>query len=65
MIGIRASRVEFVSCDVAYDIQTGLENIVVIPIDVRRNMTHFDTTRFFGRSDQVKGMVTVGFMIKD
>lgn len=33
MIGNRASRVEFVSSDVAYDIQTGLENIVVIPTD--------------------------------
>ena len=54
MIGKRASRVEFVSCDVAYDIQTGLENIVVIPTDIRRNMTHFDTTRYFGRSDQRK-----------
>jgi len=54
MIGKRGSRVEFVSCDVAYDIQTGLENIVVIPIDARRNMTHFDTTRYFGRSDQRK-----------
>ncbi|UPW81860.1 replication initiation protein [Lysinibacillus sp. Ag94] len=54
MIGKRASQVEFVSCDVAYDIQTGLENIVVIPTDARRNMTHFDTTRYFGRSDQRK-----------
>ncbi|MFF6014100.1 hypothetical protein [Lysinibacillus fusiformis] len=54
MIGKRGSRVEFVSCDVAYDIQTGLESIVVIPTDARMNMTHFDTTRYFGRSDQRK-----------
>ncbi|MED4463234.1 replication initiation protein [Metabacillus fastidiosus] len=54
MIGKRASRVEFVSCDVAYDIRTGLENIVVIPTDARRIMTYFDTTRYFGRGNQRK-----------
>ncbi|MDM5349271.1 hypothetical protein QUF65_00015 [Lysinibacillus sphaericus] len=47
MIGIQASRVEFVSCDVAYDIQTGLENLVVIPTDAWRNMTHIDTNTIF------------------
>ncbi len=47
MIGKRASRVEFVSCDVAYDIQTGLENLVVIPTDAWRNMTHIDTNTIF------------------
>ncbi|MDM5249154.1 replication initiation protein [Lysinibacillus sp. G4S2] len=54
MIGKRASRVEFVSCDVAYDIPTKLENVVVIPIDVRRKMSHCETTRYFGEGYQRK-----------
>ncbi|TDY04376.1 UNVERIFIED_CONTAM: hypothetical protein BJ099_10811 [Lysinibacillus xylanilyticus] len=40
IIGRRASRVEFVSCDVEYDIQTGLDNIVV---DTDRRTKEYDT----------------------
>lgn len=54
MIAGKASRIEFVSCDVAYDIKTGLEDIVVIPTDMRRKMSHYKTTRYFGKSEQRK-----------
>ncbi|MFJ8531680.1 replication initiation protein [Bacillus sp. NPDC094106] len=54
MITEKASRIEFVSCDVAYDIPKGLEDIVVIPADIRRKMSHCKTTRYFGRRDQRK-----------
>jgi len=50
----RAKRINFVSCDVAYDIPTKLENVVVIPIDVRRKMSHCETTRYFGEGYQRK-----------
>ncbi|MEH6891164.1 replication initiation protein [Bacillus sp. JJ864] len=54
MLAEKASRIEFVSCDVAYDIQTGLEDIVVIPTDARRKMSHYETTRYFGKPEQRK-----------
>jgi len=49
-----ASRIYFVSCDVAYDVRTSLENVVVIPADMRREMTSFGTTRYFGLPHQRK-----------
>ncbi|MCH5439016.1 replication initiation protein [Bacillus paranthracis] len=54
MIAEQASQIEFVSCDVAYDIQKGLEDIVVIPVDARRTMSHYKTTRYFGKPEQRK-----------
>ncbi|MGH0555544.1 replication initiation protein [Bacillus pretiosus] len=54
MIAGKASRIEFVSCDVAYDIQKVLEDIVVIPTDARRKMSHYETTRYFGKPEQRK-----------
>ncbi|HDX9590784.1 TPA: replication initiation protein [Bacillus pseudomycoides] len=54
MVAEEASRIEFVSCDVAYDIPKGLEDIVVIPTDIRRKMSHYKTTRYFGKRDQRK-----------
>ncbi|AFQ29337.1 replication initiation protein [Bacillus thuringiensis] len=54
MIVEKASRIEFVSCDVAYDIPIGMEEVVVIPTDVRRKMSHYETTRYFGKPEQRK-----------
>ncbi|PEN70008.1 replication initiation protein [Bacillus toyonensis] len=54
MIVKKASRIEFVSCDVAYDIPIGMEEIVVIPADVRRKMSYYETTRYFGKPEQRK-----------
>ncbi len=54
ILGKRTNKIEFVSCDVAYDIQTGLENIVVIPTDARRKMIRYKTTRYFGKPHQRK-----------
>lgn len=54
ILGERTNKIEFVSCDVAYDIQTGLENIVVIPTDARRKMSYCKTTRYFGKPHQRK-----------
>ncbi|GEB35918.1 hypothetical protein BPA01_54980 [Brevibacillus parabrevis] len=49
-----ASRIYFVGCDVAYDVRTSLENVVVIPMHGRRKMTHEGTTRYFGLPHQRK-----------
>ena len=49
-----ASGIYFVGCDVAYDVPTSLENVVVIPADMRRKMTHCGTTRYFGLPHQRK-----------
>lgn len=49
-----ANRIYFVGCDVAYDVRTSLENVVVIPADMRREMTNCGTTRYFGLPHQRK-----------
>lgn len=49
-----ASSMYFVSCDVAYDVRTSLEHVVVIPMHGRRKMTHEGTTRYFGLPHQRK-----------
>ncbi|WP_246329009.1 replication initiation protein [Brevibacillus halotolerans] len=49
-----ASRITFVGCDVAYDVRTSLGNVIVIPTDMRREMTHEGTTRYFGKAHQRK-----------
>ncbi|OOR12638.1 replication initiation protein [Bacillus cereus] len=54
MVAEQADQIEFVSCDVAYDIRKGLEDIVVIPVDARRIMSHYKTTRYFGKPEQRK-----------
>lgn len=54
MIAGQASQIEFVSCDIAYDIRKRLEDIVVIPVDARRTRGHYKTTRYFGKPEQRK-----------
>lgn len=49
-----ASRIYFVGCDVAYDVRTSLEHVVVIPMHGKRKMTHEGTTRYFGLPCQRK-----------
>lgn len=53
-LGQKASRVEFVSCDMAYDVPVSLENVVVMSRDVRRALHLYKTTRYFGAPYQRK-----------
>ncbi|AMA73474.1 replication initiation protein [Aneurinibacillus thermoaerophilus] len=50
----KASRVEFVSCDIAYDVPFSLENVVVMSRDIRRSLHLYKTTRYFGVPHQRK-----------
>lgn len=49
-----ASGIYFVSCDVAYDVRTSMDNVVVIPHDGRRKLRGFKGTRYFGKKHQRK-----------
>lgn len=49
-----ASGLYFVSCDIAYDVQNSMENVVVFPNDRRRKMRHYKETRYFGKKEQRK-----------
>ncbi|WP_339220752.1 hypothetical protein [Paenibacillus sp. FSL W7-1332] len=49
-----ASSICFVSCDVAYDVRTSMEHVLVIPEDGRRKMTEYKGTRYFGKKGQRK-----------
>jgi len=49
-----ASSICFVSCDVAYDVKTSMDNVVVIPHDGRRKLGEFKGTRYFGEKHQRK-----------
>lgn len=49
-----ASGIRFVSCDIAYDLKTSMDNVVVIPHDGRRKLRGFKGTRYFGEKHQRK-----------
>lgn len=49
-----ASGIRFVSCDIAYDLKTSMDNVVVIPHDGRRKLREFKGTRYFGEKHQRK-----------
>lgn len=49
-----ASGIRFVSCDIAYDVKTSMDNVVVIPHDGRRKLREFKGTRYFGEKHQRK-----------
>ena len=50
-----ASRIEFVSCDVAYDVPSSVSNVFVMSKDMRRKIRgKFETTRYFGKPEQRK-----------
>ncbi len=49
-----ASSIYFVSSDVAYDVKTSMDNVVVFPKHGRRKMTEFKGTRYFGKKEQRK-----------
>lgn len=49
-----ASGIYFVSCDIAYDVKTSMDNVVVIPHDGRRKLGEFKGTRYFGEKHQRK-----------
>ena len=49
-----ASGIRFVSCDIAYDVKTSMDNVVVIPHDGRRKLGEFKGTRYFGEKHQRK-----------
>lgn len=49
-----SSGIYFVSCDIAYDVKTSMDNVVVIPYDGRRKLREFKGTRYFGEKHQRK-----------
>ena len=49
-----ASSIYFVSSDVAYDVKTSMDNVVVFPQHGRRKMSEFKGTRYFGKKKQRK-----------
>ncbi|WP_281869510.1 replication initiation protein [Brevibacillus parabrevis] len=49
-----ASGIRFVSCDIAYDVKTSMEHVLVIPEDGRRKLEEFKGTRYFGEKHQRK-----------
>ncbi|MDS1030533.1 replication initiation factor family protein [Bacillota bacterium LX-D] len=49
-----ASGIYFVSSDVAYDVKTSMNNVVVIPQHGRRKMREYKGTRYFGEKHQRK-----------
>ncbi|MGN7457210.1 replication initiation protein [Paenibacillus pasadenensis] len=49
-----SSGIYFVSCDIAYDVKTSMDNVVVIPHDGRRKLREFKGTRYFGEKHQRK-----------
>ncbi|WP_216675720.1 replication initiation protein [Brevibacillus sp. HB1.3] len=49
-----ASGIYYVSCDIAYDVKTSMDNVIVFPKDGRRKMRHYKGTRYFGDKHQRK-----------
>lgn len=49
-----ASGIYYVSCDIAYDVQAPMNDVVVIPNDGRRKMKKYKGTRYFGDKHQRK-----------
>ncbi|BCJ87681.1 replication initiation factor domain-containing protein [Effusibacillus dendaii] len=49
-----ASGIYFVSCDIAYDVKTSMDNVVVIPHDGRRKLGEFKETLYIGEKHQRK-----------
>ncbi|WP_339158067.1 hypothetical protein MKX50_25095 [Paenibacillus sp. FSL W8-0186] len=49
-----ASGIYYVSCDIAYDVKTSMDNVIVFPKDGRRKMRHYKGTRYFGEKHQRK-----------
>ncbi|WP_205669456.1 replication initiation protein [Brevibacillus formosus] len=49
-----ASGINFVSCDIAYDVRTSMDNVMVIPHDGRRKLREYKGTRYFGKKHQRK-----------
>ncbi|MGG0939724.1 hypothetical protein ABHN11_27340 [Brevibacillus centrosporus] len=49
-----SSGIYFVSCDIAYDVKTSMEHVLVIPLDGRRKLREFKGTRYFGEKHQRK-----------
>lgn len=49
-----ASGIYYVNCDLAYDVQASMKDVVVFPNDGRRKMRHYKGTRYFGEKHQRK-----------
>ncbi|RTE11329.1 replication initiation factor family protein [Paenibacillus whitsoniae] len=49
-----ASGIDFVSCDVAYDVPYALGDVFVAPNDIRRKLRKYNDTRYFGLPHQRK-----------
>ncbi|MFS0556351.1 hypothetical protein [Brevibacillus fortis] len=49
-----ANGIYYVNCDLAYDVQASMKDVVVFPNDGRRKMKHYKGTRYFGDKHQRK-----------